>query len=82
MFLADSRITTNGSGTFRLYLIGDLHADRKAFQAERFKRWRTAIVNWIERTYHRRARQDEPTRRFWRVGLLAQPVGLSSFRAA
>lgn len=44
MFLADSQITTNAAGVFRLYLIGDLHADRKAFQEERFKQWRTQII--------------------------------------
>ncbi|MGN6205998.1 metallophosphoesterase [Humibacter sp.] len=44
MFLAEKAITTNSAGVFRLYLIGDLHADRKAFQDERFKRWRAAII--------------------------------------
>jgi hypothetical protein len=44
MFLAEKFITTVPAGTFRLYLIGDLHADRKAFQEERFKKWRRAII--------------------------------------
>lgn len=44
MFLAEQRIETNADGTFHLYCIGDMHADRKAFQAERFKRWRRAII--------------------------------------
>lgn len=45
MFLADCPIqTSTPSGKFRLYLIGDLHADRKAFQEERFKKWRSAII--------------------------------------
>lgn len=46
MFLAEKRIETQHAlGKFRLYLIGDLHADRKAFQLDRFKRWRKAIIN-------------------------------------
>jgi hypothetical protein len=44
MFLADAKVTTSAGGLFRLYLIGDLHADRTAFQLERFKRWRQAII--------------------------------------
>lgn len=45
MFIAEQRLVTNADGVFRLYPIGDLHADRTAFQAERFKRWRRAIIN-------------------------------------
>lgn len=45
MFLAERRIETNASGQFNLYVIGDLHADRKTFQEDRFKRWRKAIIN-------------------------------------
>lgn len=44
MFLQDATVATNKSGKFRLYLIGDLHADRKAFQEDRFKKWRRAII--------------------------------------
>jgi hypothetical protein len=44
MFLAERKIETTQDGAFHLYPIGDLHADRKSFQAERFKRWRRAIV--------------------------------------
>jgi hypothetical protein len=44
LFLPAARLETNGSGQFNLYVIGDLHADRKAFQDERFKRWRSAII--------------------------------------
>lgn len=44
MFLAERRIETNSEGVFHLYPIGDLHADRKSFQSERFKRWRRAII--------------------------------------
>lgn len=45
MFLADCRVETkHAGGVFRLYLIGDLHADRIAFQDERFKKWRKAII--------------------------------------
>jgi hypothetical protein len=45
MFLAEQRLETNASGLFRLYCIGDLHADRKSFQESRFKRWRKAIID-------------------------------------
>jgi hypothetical protein len=44
MFLADCRVETNSAGEFALYCIGDLHADRKSFQEERFKQWRRAII--------------------------------------
>lgn len=44
MFIADAQISANVGGRFHLYLIGDLHADRKAFQLERFKRWRRTII--------------------------------------
>jgi hypothetical protein len=46
MFLADVTVPgANGSGRFHLYPVGDLHADRIAFQEDRFKRYRQAIID-------------------------------------
>lgn len=44
MFIAERKIITNEDGKFNLYLIGDLHADHKRFNDERYKKWRRAII--------------------------------------
>lgn len=46
MYLADVTVPgAPGTGRFNLYPIGDLHADRTAFQEERFKKYRHAIID-------------------------------------
>lgn len=45
MYLVDIERPANAAGTFRLYAIGDLHSDRKEFNAKRFARWREQIVS-------------------------------------
>lgn len=39
MFLQDVLLPGAGTGTFNLYAIGDMHADRKDFNEQRFKRY-------------------------------------------